>query len=207
MPRKIGLFGGSFDPVHYGHLAIAEGARDQAQLDEVIFIPAGKNPFKPRQSQAHREHCFEMIKQAIQENDQFSLSRVEMDKPGESYTIDTIRLIKEKREGEYYWIIGSDLLFSIEDWKMSDQLLKEVGFIVVMRPGDLHQCIDEKIEALRARYDCTIKPVYLPELDISSTKLREMLSNGQSIRYFTPDPVIDYIKEHGLYESTCIEKI
>lgn len=200
--KRVGLFGGSFDPVHYGHLANAEAARTQANLDEVIFIPAGQNPFKESQSRSHREDCLNMLREAISTNSKFLLSRVEVDKPGKSYTVETVEKIREQRpDQDYFFIIGTDLLYDIERWKDAENLLSTIGLIVLTRPDPLMRDQEAKIQDIRDRYGTEVIPVEMPKLAISSTKLREMIREGRSIRYYTPDPVIDYIEEHHLYRG------
>ena len=197
--RRIGLLGGTFDPIHYGHLMIAEEARTLADLDEVIFIPAGQNPFKEAQKPEEREHCFQMLSLAVEDNPAFRISRVEMDKPGKSYTVDTVEELKTEPDADYYFILGSDLLDQIDTWRQADKLLHEVGLIVVRRPYSLRREPRERVRELHKRFGTEIRCIDAPMMGVSSTKLREMTRSGQSIRYYTPDSVIRYIQGHNLY--------
>lgn len=197
--RKIGLFGGTFDPVHYGHLMIAEEARTLTGLDEIIFIPAGQNPFKPAQTKEEREHCYRMLMLATGNNSAFRISRIELDKPGKSFTVNTVRAIQAAEDAEYSFIIGSDLLYQIDTWREAESLLRQIGLIVVMRPDDCGRDPQKKIREIENHFGTHISCIEVPMMGISSTDIRRMTAEGKSVRYYTPDQVIDYIQEHHLY--------
>lgn len=200
MNRKIGIFGGSFNPVHYGHLLMAQSVKEEMDLDEMIFVPTGQNPFKATQNKENRAHCYEMLRRATEDNPEFSLSSIEIDRGGPSYTYDTIAALTAARPAEYYFLIGSDLLYELEKWHRAPELFKKVTFVVVDRPdpdGDKNPL--GQIEYLRNKYGAHIELCPASRLDISSTAIRNRVRLDKSIRYYTPQCVVDYIKEHQLY--------
>ncbi len=200
--KQIGLFGGTFSPIHYGHLANAEGAREKGKLDEVIFIPAAQNPFKEKTDPREREMAYEMLKLATEDNDAFSVSRVELDKPGKSYTVDTVRKIKQDHpEDDFYFIMGTDLLYQVETWKEAQTLLSLVDLLVISRPGNEPEDHKKKARELEERFGTNIRLIEIPGVDIASTRIRNMVSRGESVRYLLPDKVLAYINQHGLYRE------
>lgn len=199
--KAIGLLGGSFNPIHTGHLLLAESARDQFNLDQVLFIPAGNNPFKELSAEVGREHRLKMVELAIASNPGFSVSTVELKKPGITYTIETIRKIKEENSCDsYYFIIGSDILYEITNWREAPELLKSICFITTFRPGTPHGKLDDRIEELRDIYDARIFKLYTTEMDISSSDIRGRVKHGYSIKYLLPEVVEKYIYTHNLYQ-------
>lgn len=188
--RKIGLMGGAFDPPHFGHLLIAEQAREAFQLDEVWFIPTKIPPHKTSSNLCKDDQRIEMVKLAIETNTKYRLSLVEFERIGRSYTIDTIKILKNRyTEIDFYFIIGGDMIEYLPKWKDIEELLTLITFIGVKRPG--HNCAfiySDKVEIIDA-----------PQLEISSSEIRERLQKGRSIRYLLPEAVIEYIKEQGIY--------
>lgn len=200
MKKKIGLLGGSFNPIHTGHLLLAESARDQYELDKVLFIPTGNNPFKLSQDEISREHRLKMVELAIEGNMYFEILTLEIDQEGITYTIDTINKIKEiYRDCDFYFIAGADLMFEITLWKGAPELLKAVKFITTFRPGYSHDRLDVRIQELQDIYGASIFKLYTTEMDIASSDIRSRIKNGYSIRYLLPDSVETYIREYGLY--------
>lgn len=200
MKEKIGLLGGSFNPIHTGHLLLAESARDQFELDRVIFIPTGNNPFKVSQDDISREHRLKMVELAIEDNTQFELMTHEIDQTGITYTIDTIEEIKKSfQEGDFYFITGADLMFEITLWKGAPELLKSVKFITTFRPGYSHEKLDTRIQELQEIYEASIFKLYATEMDIASSDIRSRIKNGYSIRYLLPRAVEEYIYKEKLY--------
>ncbi|MBK5243834.1 MAG: nicotinate-nucleotide adenylyltransferase [Eubacteriaceae bacterium] len=200
MKEKIGLLGGSFNPIHTGHLLLAESARDQFELDSVIFIPAGNNPFKVAQDDISREHRLKMVELAIEDNAQFEVMTHEIDQTGITYTIDTIEKIKRScPEGDFYFITGADLMFEITLWKGAPELLKSVKFITTFRPGYSHEKLDTRIQELQEIYEASIFKLYATEMDIASSDIRSRIKNGYSIRYLLPKAVEKYIYKEKLY--------
>lgn len=202
MKEKIGLLGGSFNPIHNGHLLLAESARDQFELDRVIFIPTGNNPFKLSHDEISREHRLKMVELAIANNTHFEVMTHEIDQMGITYTIDTVEEIKKGfPESDFYFITGADLMFEITLWKGAPELLKSVKFITTFRPGYSHEKLDNRIEELKEIYEASIFKLYTSEMDIASSDIRSRVKNGYSIRYLLPEAVEDYIFREELYIS------
>lgn len=199
---KIGILGGSFDPVHYGHLILADQLIQEAGLDKVVFIPAYVSPFKTDSTQTSAEDRYEMLKLAIADNPQFDASDIEIKKEGPSYTIDTLNALKAQAgpDDEIYFIMGQDTFLEIKKWHRSDELLRNYSFIIGKRPGESTKEMFALFKELFAVYKgLKVEFFDIPEMDISSTTLRNKLKLGKSVRYFLPDPVLDYIYEHNLY--------
>lgn len=189
---KIALFGGCFNPIHYGHLILAETAREYLNLSRVIFIPAGKPPHKVSDL-APAKNRYQMVKLAIKNNKKFSLSTFELENKDKSYTYKTINFFKKKYpRDKLYFLIGSDTLFEIDTWEKGIKILELCSFIVGMRPGVPTEKV--KKEILKK---VTIFP--LLGLDISSKELREYIRKGRSIKYFVPGNVEEYIYKNRLY--------
>lgn len=186
---KIGILGGTFNPIHIGHLILAEEAREKLQLDKVIFVPAYLPPHKDNSDIASAQHRYEMVDLAIKTNKHFSVSEIEIKRDGRSYTIDTVNEFKELYPSdELYFIIGSDLLNYLDGWKDLDQVRKLVKFIVATRPGYPLEKIPAKI--------CTLA---IRAVDVSAFEVRRCIKQGRSFRYLVPEAVYDYIKKQGLY--------
>lgn len=191
LDKHIGLFGGTFNPPHIGHLIIAQEALKQLNLDEVWWMPASQPPHKKKVEDVLDEHRIEMVKNTIGNNNQFSLSLLEFERSGPSYTIDTIRLLKQRYPGtNFTFIMGGDMVHSLSSWHEIDQLNKLVQFAGVGREGFP---VDHHWE----RYK--VKHVEVPYIAISSTFIRSRYEAGENIRYFVADDVWKYIEEHQLY--------
>lgn len=192
---RIGLFGGTFNPLHSAHLLVAEAAYEQFGLSQVIFIPSGTPPHKEILSDVTREDRYAMVKLAIAEFPHFSVSRVEIDRDGPSYTIDTIRALQGDYPQGLCFIVGADLLLQIETWKEPRELLASVPFIIAPRDGIKR----ERFSAPpfdRAR----ISFLEMDEVDLSSTWVREQIMSGGGVPDCVPGSVARYIEEHGLYQ-------
>jgi nicotinate-nucleotide adenylyltransferase len=208
--KKIGLFGGTFNPIHLGHLRGAEEIREAFGLQEVIFIPAAHPPHKTTEEIIEARHRLEMVKRATRKNPQFSTSDVELKRPGKSYSIDTIRYFREKFKDSLYFILGKDAFVEIETWKDFKNLFSLCNFIIMVRPGLVQTSPLPVALAPAFRYNEGAPGwvhesgniVFLKEinfLDISSTKVRELVEKGGSIKYLVPPEVEAYIEKHGLY--------
>lgn len=194
---RLGIMGGTFDPIHFGHLACAESVLSALDLDKIIFIPTGNPSFKQERDLADAEDRLKMCELACNPNEGFEVSRMEIDRSGITYTSDTIRELKELfPESQIYFIMGSDSLLTLHEWHESDMLIGNVSFAVVMRPGDDRP----EVERYISEHGIDAKLVDCPLLDISSSTIRQMASDGKSFRYLTPDDVCDYIIEHRLYD-------
>lgn len=193
---KIGFLGGSFDPVHFGHLLAAQDAYEQHRLDRLVFVPAAQAPLKPNEVQASAEDRLAMLRAATEEDRRFEISDYEVRRGGTSYTIDSARYFRGLYpHDELYWIIGGDQLPRLHRWKDIAQLVRLVEFIFLERPGYPVRAHPE-IPGLRLhRCDGHL-------LAVSSTELRERARNNLSLEYFVPHKAIVYLREKGLYRSS-----
>ena len=198
---KIGLIGGSFDPIHYGHLLIAEEVREEYDLQKVFFMPAKIPPHKRGRQISPADKRYEMVRLCTERNDKFDVSDLELKREGVSYTIDTILKLKEiyGPGTEIYFISGADTIFNLETWMTVDRLLKEVVFVGTVRPGFDKDALQREAERLSAKYDGDVRILEIPLLEISSTMIRERIREGRSARYLLPGNVLRYIKENNLY--------
>ena len=201
---KTGIFGGSFNPIHYGHLLLAEHAADAAGLDRVILVPAYESPFKSGTGGAGSLHNLEMTRIAVADNARFEVSPVEVNKQKISYTVDTMRILAKEAgaDNPLSFIMGGDSFLSLEKWKGVDELLRNYPFIVGSRPGFAAEDVEKTANMLRKKYHALIRIVMIPQVDISSTDLRNRIRKGRSIRYLTPEGVINYLKKHHLYTGS-----
>ena len=199
--KKYGIFGGSFNPIHYGHLMICEYIKEEMGLDKVIFIPTGNPPHKDLGVSA--EDRYEMVKLAISPNPDFEISDIETTRVKLSYTVDTIRELKEiYKEEKLYFLIGLDSLFQLKTWKKIGDLSKEIEFVVALRPGYIDkEEINNEIDFLRENFGTRINLIKTPLYEISSTDLRDRIHEGKSLRYLIPKKVLDYIEESGFYKG------
>ncbi|RXY98451.1 nicotinate-nucleotide adenylyltransferase [Fictibacillus sp. S7] len=190
---KIGIFGGSFQPPHNGHLLIAQEALSAFSLDEVIWMPANHPPHKQLASGVSDHDRIELVKAAIQDNAKFSLSLIEFEREGPSYTIDTIKELQKKNpDHEYFFIIGGDMLDSLDTWHEIDELSRMVTFIAINRSG-------HPLNAEHNPYQAAMLEV--PLFDVSSTLIRERVSQGENTTYLIPERVRKQIEVKGLYGS------
>jgi nicotinate-nucleotide adenylyltransferase len=199
--RKIGILGGTFDPIHNAHLLLGESAREQFGLDRVIFIPNNLSHYKNRTDLSGCEERYQMVKMAISENPFFTCSRLEIDKPDGSYTVDTINDLKNMYPGdELYLILGADSVISIDSWYKSRELLSSCIILAAIREEDDIAALDKKRRELKDLYNADIRLLSFNRIDISSTDIRNRIKKGKSVRYMLPDEVIEYICIKGLYK-------
>jgi len=201
---RLGLLGGSFDPVHYGHLLLAECCREQAQLDEVWFLPAATSPHKQSQTRTPAEQRVEMLQLAIAGQESFRLCRTEIERGGISYTVDTLaQLSAEAPARELFFLLGADSLEDLPRWREPDLICQLALPLVVSRPGApppnfgvLARLVSpERLDEIRRHH------VEMPQIDLSSRDIRSRVASGLSIRYRTPRAVEKYIETHGLYRA------
>ncbi|GHO84654.1 nicotinate-nucleotide adenylyltransferase [Dictyobacter formicarum] len=201
--RSIGLMGGTFDPIHHAHLIVAEEVRYALNLTEMVFIPAGEPPHKVGRITAPVQDRVAMVELAVASNPHFSVSRVEVDRPGPSYLVDTLRLLKKQwgKDTELFFVIGWDSLEDFPTWYKPTEILEQLTrLVVVHRPG--YKEDEEYNQQLEARLPGLLQkmcPVAVPQLDISSTDLRQRIVENRPIKYQTPAEVEAYIQEHQLY--------
>ena len=198
--KRIGIMGGTFNPIHQGHLLLAEQAREYCELDEVLFIPSGNSYMKDSSEILDGEIRIFMTAAAIEDNPSFTLSTMEMEREGATYTCDTIQDLREKEPfAQYYFIMGADSLFSMESWKDPGEIFKNCILVAAARDSRDTFSLTEKATELQAKYQARI--IILPErkIDISSSEVRSRIREGKSVRYMIPDKVIDYISSNHLY--------
>ena len=192
---RIGIMGGTFNPIHYGHLVSASEVCNKFKLDKVIFIPSALNPLKNTSNLAEAHHRLKMIKLAIAGNPLFDASDIEIKRGGASYTIDTIKAFAKKygKDVNLYFIIGADAFLEINSWASPDALLKMCKFIVTTRPGYNIK------KAKRVFKKCT-ETMDITYLEISSSDIRKRIKSGVPIKYLLPKSVENYIQKHKLYK-------
>lgn len=206
--NRLGIMGGTFDPIHYGHLVAAEMACSKFKLGKVLFIPTGTPPHKDRRDITAGGLRFEMIEGAIQDNPAFDISALELEREGLSYTVDTLRTLRRTwPEHELYFITGTDALREIFSWREADEILMMTEFIGAARPGfdasDFFLQVQQEHPEIQGR----IHHLEVPALAISSTDIRARVKRGLPIRYLLPEPVRHFIMQHGLYnyEGNALE--
>jgi len=185
---RVGVFGGTFDPVHVGHLAIAHAALESVPLDRVLFVLAKRSPLKERGPVASEGDRLKMLELAIANEPRFAVSRLELDREGPSYTVDTLERLAGK--DELFLILGSDAISDLPRWKDPDRIARLATLVVAERPGAPERVGDAPI----VRFDA-------PRLDISSRELRARAARGRSLRYLVPEPVLQHIEARGLYRA------
>jgi nicotinate-nucleotide adenylyltransferase len=196
---RLGLLGGTFDPIHTGHLLIAEVARHALSLDQVVFVPAGDPPHKG-ESVTAAEHRYAMVLLATADHPAFRVTRREMERAGPSYSLTTIREFRQKLgdSAELFFLTGADAMLEIRTWYCWQEVLRECRFAALARPGfDSAALLGLLPNDLRDQ----VVLLQAPGLDISSTEVRDRVRGGEPIRYLVPAPVESYIRKHGLYEE------
>ncbi|WP_024831570.1 nicotinate-nucleotide adenylyltransferase [Ruminiclostridium josui] len=199
--KKIGICGGTFDPVHVGHLAVAEMVRCEFALDKVLFIPSGKPPHKDIASVTDPIHRLNMVQCAISTNPNFEAVSIEIERPGYTYTVDTLKQLHElyPKGTEFYYIIGADVVMDLLKWKSPEEVFKLTSFIALMRPGFHDEEFKTRLNYLKSEYGVNIIGYEAPLIEISSTFIRDRVRNGKSVKYFITESVERYIKENNLY--------
>lgn len=196
--RRVGLFGGSFDPIHFGHLNLALGLLEAGKVDEVLFCPAYTSPLKAGEPPAaSKEARLAMLALAIEPIKEFKLLDWEIKRAGPSYTIDTVRYLLEKEEGELHLILGDDALHTLSRWKEVEELLRLAPPLVGSRLG--HRLEESQELSLELKKRLLPGLVSIPVLDISSTEIRKRLRQKKFCGYLMPAPVLDYISKNNLY--------
>lgn len=191
--KRIGIFGGTFNPIHYGHLIAAQTVGVELSLDETIFVPCAHPPHKTERELAPAKDRLAMIRLAIRRNPFFDVSDFEIKKGGKSYSIDTVRYFRTlyPKGTKFFFIVGADAAECLPSWKNVDELVKMVTFVAVNRPG----------YKPNARHAIKHKSMEIPGMEISSSFIRHSLHKGRSIRYLTHERVVEYIYKHHLYQT------
>jgi nicotinate-nucleotide adenylyltransferase len=195
--RRLGLLGGTFDPPHYGHLLAAQEVASQLQLERVLFLPAQQNPLKQGEPITRAEDRWEMVTRAIADNPLFAASRLDMDRPPPSYTVDLLRALDEP-DRELFFLVGADILLELPRWRSPDEILRLARLVAVNRPGSPAPDVDvlsRDLPGAGARVDV----VTIPGVAISGHEMRDRVRAGRSLRYLTPPTVARYIESAGLY--------
>jgi len=201
--KRYGILGGTFDPIHTGHLVAAEWVMDACGLDQVLFVPAGVPPHKAADAVSASQHRYMMTLLATLDNPRFAVHRVDLDRPGKSYTVDTLAALrKELGEGvELYFIMGADSLADLPTWHDPERLLRENRIIVANRPGWEFDRVKASLGELYEAHADRVLIVETPSIAISSSEIRARVASGRSIRYLVPSLVARYIRRHGLYQG------
>ncbi|MCM1038927.1 MAG: nicotinate-nucleotide adenylyltransferase [Ruminococcus sp.] len=202
--RNVGILGGTFNPVHVGHLMIAEKAREQFHLDEVLFLPNGIPYMKVQKDVLPGNIRNEMIRLAIEDNPFFTLSTIESEKEEIAYTYETLLKLRDKNPNtDYYFIMGADNLWAVESWKEPAQIFANCHVLAAVRGDKNVSDLETQASFLQEKYHADISVLQTDHVDISSSMIRGLLKEGRSIRYLVPEAVYDYIIIHKLY---CREK-
>jgi nicotinate-nucleotide adenylyltransferase len=198
--RKVGIMGGTFNPIHIGHLIMAENAYEQFELDEVIFMPSKNPPHKLNQVIISDSHRLNMVKAAINDNPHFSISTLEIDREGITYTADTLRTLTEENPNtEYYFIIGADSFFQIETWKEPEVIFALSHIIAASRYQLSVEAMQEQVMHLSKKFKGKIDLLSSPTIELSSKAIRTRMEEGKSVKYYVPAQVYRYILENRLY--------
>ncbi|NLK99778.1 MAG: nicotinate-nucleotide adenylyltransferase [Clostridiales bacterium] len=199
--KKVGIMGGTFNPIHNGHLFLAEHAYEQAGLDYILFMPTMNPPHKAGISVESAEHRINMVRLAIKDNPHFLISDIELQRPGITYTSDTLIALKESEpDTEYYFIVGADSLMMMSRWMDPQTVFRLSTIVAGGREQSTQEQLEEQARYLENEYKGKIILLDMPIMELSSEKIRERRSKGKSIRYYLPDEVISYINKHDLYK-------
>lgn len=197
---KVGIMGGTFDPIHIGHLILAMEAINYKNLDEVWFIPTGNPNFKQDKNVTDKQKRFEMVKIATQDNNKFNVCDYEINKKGVTYSWETMKYLRENYDYDFYFIMGEDSLMSVETWENAEDFLKNTKILACIRRQEEMSKLDVKIDDLKSK-GYFVEKIPTSFIDISSTKIREKVQTNQDFRYFVPNQVFEYIVRNKLYES------
>ena len=195
--------GGTFDPIHMGHLILGEQSFEQLHLDKVLFMPSGNPPHKRnRAGRASDGQRVDMVRLAIEDNPHFELSLAEMHETGYTYTYRTLEELKEQNpDTDYYFIIGADSLFTFDEWKEPARICRACTLVVAVRDHASSDELNQEIKRLSAEYEGRFTLLDTMNIDVSSHQIRSWVSEGKSLKYYVPDPVISYMKDNGIYRK------
>lgn len=198
---KMGILGGTLDPIHLGHLIIAQAALDQLHLDKILFMPSGNPPHKDIDEITDCKKRQKMIELSIKNNPQFEFSDFEFERSGYIYTSETLKLLTEKHnDWELYFIMGADSLLALDKWNHPEQIFKLANIVVADRDNSDQQILD-KIKYFQKMYKANIIYIKSPMINISSSMIRDMVNSEHSIKYLVNDDVACYIQDNGLYKD------
>lgn len=190
---RIGIYGGTFDPVHHGHLILAHQALEEFKLDRLVFVPAAESPFKIHNHTAPATDRLAMLQLAIRGEDRFEVDPLEIERGGVSYSIDTVKMFRSRdQEAELFFLVGEDNAYRLTEWHRFEELKRMVGFVVLSRSED---------------FQSPEYPVVQRRIEISSTEIRNRVANGESITYLVPESVKRYIEQHQLYHGERVSAL
>ena len=199
---KLGILGGTFNPPHIGHLVCAQAAHDQLGLDRVVLMPAGQPPHKRVASDPGAEARFELCRRAIDGDERFEVSRLEVERAGRSYTVDTLSALHDAHpEDDLTFIVGGDMARSLPSWREPETVLSLATLAVAERAGSERDEIRGELRALPAATRERVRFFEMPRIDVSSSLVRERVADGRPIRYLVPDAVVDAIEQNGWYRA------
>ena len=195
---RLGIYGGTFDPIHYGHLLLAERCREELQLDEVWFIPAGTPPHKQGRVTTPARARADMVEFAVSGFPEFRVSRIEMERGGPSYTVQTLEQLRTADPSrELFLLMGADSIAELATWKDPSRILELAQVVAVNRAGEVPDL--SSLDALMQQTGRTVRIVEMPAMGVSASEIRTRVAHGQSIRFLTPRPVEMYLRQHNLY--------
>lgn len=200
--KKVGIMGGTFNPIHLGHLIIAEAAYEAYELDEVLFVPSGHSYMKDQSEILSAKTRVHMTGLAIEDNPHFALSTIEIDRDGNSYSYETLETLRKQNPNtEYYFLVGSDTLFALETWKHPEILLPSCTILVAVRNGVPMEEMQKHAEYLEKKFGGCIRLLPTPNIEISATDIRKRLAENRDVKYFVPDSVLRFIHKNSLYKK------
>lgn len=200
--KTIGIMGGTFNPIHTGHLLLAQAALEEAELSEVVFLPSGISYLKAEEQVLSGERRLEMTKLAVEDNPAFTVSDMEIRRKGNTYTCDTLRQLRQEApQNTFYFILGADCLFGMENWYRPQEIFDSCRILAAVRDTVGEEELRIQADRLRERFGADIRLLHLPRVDISSTDIRERVEKGKSIRYMVPEKVRAYILDNNLYQG------
>ena len=199
--KKVGVLGGTFNPIHIGHLTLAQNAMEYCDLEKVLFVPSGCSYLKDPKDVASTVHRVKMTELAIKDNSRFELSTVESERAGNSYTYETLEILnKEQPDTDYYFIVGADTFMFMENWKEPERIFAACKIICAKRDGMDSDELNEKAVHLKEKFNADMLIMDIPEIDVSSSTVRRLLRSGISCRYYLDEDVRRYITDNALYK-------
>ena len=200
--KRVGIMGGTFNPIHIGHLIIAEAAYEAYDLDEVLFVPSGVSYMKDQSEILDAKKRVHMTGLAIEDNPHFALSTIEIDRDGNSYSYETLETLRKQNPNtEYFFLVGSDTLFALETWKHPEILLPSCTILVAVRNGVPMEKMQEHAKYLEEKFGGSIQLLTTPNIEISATDIRNRIAANRNVKYFVPDSVLQFIEKNSLYKN------
>jgi nicotinate-nucleotide adenylyltransferase len=200
--KKIGIMGGTFNPIHNGHLFLAENAYEQIGLDQILFMPSKNPPHKAKPDMITDQQRVDMINLAIQDNPHFDISTIELERDGYTYTADTLTLMmKEQQDLRYYFIVGADSLFMMHQWYQPQVIFDLCTVVAAGRDHVDRARLEAQAELLKGQFHADIQLVEMPTIQIASADIRDRIAQNRTVRYYVPDQVAEYINSHKLYRN------